>query len=320
MGSCLATQKPTSRLVPKRNNITDIALQYKTIKILGEGASCEVKECQTVGGDTLTAVFQKNKEKPNSDIKCLFVGNSFIDCYMDSNHFYIATVLCTGGELFDRIVKSKKFTERIASGLIKQMLFAIEYCHMSDIVHRDLKPENFVFENGNTDNGLKLIDFGCAQQVVANKTYNNIVGTPYYLAPEYLKKQPRNGNMLKASDMWAIGVISFILVTGRPPFNGKNNNHIFTNIAKQSVKFPPRIAEHLSNELKNFILSLLSKNPKKRPTAEQALNHPWVSGQADIPDIELGKQVVGFLSQFKNESKLKKALAELRKYFYYYLE
>eukprot|EP01084_Bolivina_argentea_P288476 495122_1 len=316
--SCMSSQ-PQSSLVPKENQCDDMDKRFKIVRVLGEGASCEVRECIQLSTDNVVALKRMQKSKMNhtlfekevSILKELKHPNiiNFINCYMDSDNYYIATSLCAGGELFDRIVKATKFSEKIASKLIKQMLLSIQHCHERSIAHRDLKPENFVFEAKSIDSKLKLIDFGCARKVVIEQEYTDIVGTPYYLAPEYLRGKSRNGRILFAADVWAIGVICFILVTGQPPFNGKNNNRIFLNIVKQSVKFPKHAK--LSDTLKDFILTLLNKDPLKRPSATKALQHPFVSGKTKLSDKSMSQEVLGFLSQFKHESQLKKKLAEV---------
>lgn len=310
---------PKSALVPKENICDDMESRFKVVKVLGEGASCEVRECIQISTDLVVALkrMQKNKmntqlfEREVSVLRELDHVNiiKFIDCYMDTTNFYISTALCSGGELFDRIVRATKFSEKIASLLIKQMLLSIQHCHSRSIAHRDLKPENFVFEAKSIDSKLVLIDFGCARKVDVGEEYSDIVGTPYYLAPEYLKGKTRTGNVLFAADVWAVGVICFILVTGQPPFNGKNNNRIFLNIVKQSVKFPKHAK--LSEQLRTFILTLLNKDPLQRPSAAEALKLPFVAKGAALSDKSIGTEVLGFLGQFKHETKLKKKLADV---------
>eukprot|EP01083_Nonionella_stella_P034001 93050_1 len=315
--SCFGS--PRSTLVPKENRCDDMDRKFKVVGILGEGASCEVRECIQISTNKAIALKRMAKTKMNhnlfeKEVSILKELNHlniihFIDCYMDSDNYYIATSLCSGGELFESIVKATKFSEKIASKLIQQMLLSLQHCHERSIAHRDLKPENFVFESKSIESKLVLIDFGCARKVVTNAEYTDIVGTPYYLAPEYLRGKSRNGATLFAADVWAVGVICFILVTGQPPFNGKNNNRIFLNIVKQSVKFPKHAK--LSDTLKDFILTLLNKDPLKRPSASKALLHPFVSNETNLSDQSLSKEVLGLLSQFKHESKLKKKLAEV---------
>jgi len=226
----------------------------------------------------------------------------------DANHYYIVTALCGGGELFDRIVdKSQKMTEKRAAKLVQTMLQSIEHCHKKNIVHRDLKPENFVFKDKSPDSDMVLIDFGCAKIVEDATEYKDLVGTPYYLAPESAAghKYTRTGKVLKASDVWSIGVIAYVLLTGRPPFNGHSNTEIFSSIIKKPLKFPAGVK--LSKPFIDFVKKMLKKSPKQRMTLGDALKHPWVSGE-EASDRELSSDVIKVLRQFNQQSKLKKAI------------
>merc|ERR1719273_2769518 len=150
------------------------------------------------------------------------------------------------------------------------MLSAIDHCHRKNIVHRDLKPENFVFKTEDQDSDMVLIDFGCAKVVKDDVEYKDLVGTPYYLAPESAAghKYIRTGAVLKSSDIWSIGVIAFVLMTGRPPFNGHSNTEIFSSIIKKPLKFPATVK--LSQDFLKFCKEMLKKSPKRRMTLEKA--------------------------------------------------
>merc|ERR1719210_2361055 len=152
------------------------------------------------------------------------------------------------------------------------MLWAIRACHEKNIVHRDLKPENFVFKDKSPDSDMVLIDFGCAKQVQDSTEYKDLVGTPYYLAPESAAghKYIRTGSVLKCSDVWAIGVIAYVLMTGRPPFNGHSNTEIFSSIIKKPLKFPASVK--LSKSFIDFCQKMLKKSPKRRIVLADALN------------------------------------------------
>jgi len=155
---------------------------------------------------------------------------------------------------------------------------------------------------------IVLIDFGCAKVVSDDKEYKDLVGTVYYLAPELAAQSSRvhkTGKVLKASDIWSIGVIAFVMLTGRPPFKGKTNRDIFTHIIKDELKFPSDV--QLSDGMKDFVRKALVKNPYKRLTIGDALRHPWVQGKG-AEDIQLNKDVIRYLRQFNYQSKLKKAI------------
>merc|ERR1712087_730767 len=211
--------------------------------------------------------------------------------------------------LFDRIVNPEySITEKVAASLIGDMLKAIQYLHEQNIVHRDLKPENFVFATTANDANIILIDFGCAKKVEDDKEYKDLVGTVYYLAPELAAQSSRvskTGKVLKCADIWSIGVITYVMLTGRPPFKGKTNKDIFTRIIKEKLKFPSDV--DLSDGFKDFVRKALVKNPHKRLTMEDALRHPWVQGKA-AAEIQLNKDVIRYLRQFNYQSKLKKAI------------
>lgn len=249
----------------------------------------------------------------------------YIDGTEDESNYYVLTGLCEGGELFglllcgailrlctetmytlsisiclssDRIVNPEfKITEKVAASLIQDMLRSLEYLHGLNIVHRDLKPENFVFESNDNDANIVLIDFGCAKQVDDEKEYKDLVGTVYYLAPELAAQSSRvskTGRVLKCADIWSIGVIAYVMLTGRPPFKGRTNKDIFTRIIKDPLTFPGDV--ELSDGFKDFVRKALKKNPHQRLTIEDALRHPWVQGKA-AAEIQLNRDVIRYLRQ-----------------------
>eukprot|EP01083_Nonionella_stella_P113712 335355_1 len=255
----------------------------------------------------------------------------------DDDSYYVVTRLLTGGELFDRIVSKDdkyKITEKIAVKLALAMLEGIKYCHDNNIVHRDVKPENWVFANKGIDSDLVLIDFGCARIVSDDEIVDDVVGTAYYLSPElsraalanYRKKgasvqssipepEPRTGRILKASDVWSIGVVAYVMMTGRAPFRGRNNIAIFESTCLQEVKFPEKDARYhnllsLNEHFKDFILKILVKDPSQRMSIEDAMRHPWIQG-VDASDYRLNKDVLYYLKQFTYQSKLKKEVTRV---------
>lgn len=297
---------------------------YELGKTLGKGGSCRVVEATKKHGrdkgEKYALKIMAKKEKLNEDlfkkeemILKKLKHNNIIrlhEAREDATSFYLLTNLCTGGELFDRIVdKNNPITERRASELVATMLSAIEYCHNINIVHRDLKPENFVFKDPSLTSEMVLIDFGCAKIVEDEQVYKDLVGTPYYLAPESAAghKYTRTGLVLKSSDIWSIGVIAFVLMTGRPPFNGRSNNEIFSAIIKKKVKFPPNIK--LTKSFTGFVKKMLKKSPKQRMQMKDAIKHPWVTGK-ESTDEKISEDVIKVLRQFNQQSKLKKAITK----------
>jgi len=260
--------------------------KYESIKTLGEGASCAVLLVREKKTKTLYAL--KVMKKTAKESKTLFQNEAkilqllkhanileYVTSFEDAKTYNILTVLCRGGELFDRVSKGR-FTEKIAANLTKQMLLAVACCHKNNVVHRDLKPENFVFETEAEDSNMKLIDFGCAKIVKETELIRDVAGSPYYAAPCVLLEEwrdKRTGAVWKSADMWSIGVIVFMLVCGYPPFNGRTQDAIFEKIKKGKFKFPSRPAGEpgLSEEVKDLISRLLNMDMKQQLSVESAL-------------------------------------------------
>jgi len=164
-----------------------------------------------------------------------------------------------------------------------------------------------VFETQNSET-IVLIDFGCAKEVKDEEEYKDVVGTVYYLAPELAAAQSRivkTGKILKKADIWSLGVIAYVMLTGRPPFKGKTNKEIFSHIIRDPLTFPDDV--QLSDAFKDFVSKTLIKNPLKRISIEDALRDPWVTGKA-AGEYQLNKDVIRYLRQFNYQSKLKKAI------------
>jgi len=301
---------------------TYIKSKYKLGKTLGKGESCRVVVAKDKSSKDKFAmkILSVNSrvngdlyEKEKKILKVLDHPNilKLVECHQDSKNFYIATELLEGGELFDRIIDEKyAITEKMATRYVKTMLLAIEHCHEKNIVHRDIKPENFVFKTKDRESEMVLIDFGCAMHVERNTWYKELVGTPYYLSPEVAAgdRYVRTGEVLMSSDMWGIGVITYVLMTGRPPFNGFSNSEILRNIIKQPLEFPKDVK--LSEAFTNFCLEILKKSPKRRMRLEDALKDQWVQGE-QLSNARISGEVITVLRQFNNQSKLKKAITKV---------
>jgi len=219
-------------------------------------------------------------------------------------NFYICTTLCKGGELFDKIKTMKKFREDEAAQIMRSITSAIAHCHERNIVHRDLKPENILYRT-KQQKELVIIDFGDAKIIDENETYEDFVGTAFYLAPECIRK--RQGWELKKSDMWTLGVITYLLLIGKPPFYGRDNQEILRKILKASISWPK--GSKISKNAKAFIAGLIKKDTKKRMSAEDCLKHPWLTGSAGHDD--LGSKLLNDLCNYSQATKLKKVLVRM---------
>lgn len=200
-----------------------------------------------------------------------------VDCYEDADTVHIVTERYTGGELFDRIVDNTSdygcLPEHQAVEIIKSLLEAVQYLHSKDIVHRDIKPENVLFEsNEEGSTSIKLIDFGLSRRHgPADANMSNGVGTPYYMSPAILR-----GEYDRSCDLWAVGVVTYVLLCGYPPFNGSNDREIQKSILEGKLVFDQDVWGNLSRASRDFVSNLLCTDSSKIGTASAALRHPWM--------------------------------------------
>ncbi|KAJ8549183.1 hypothetical protein K7X08_032890 [Anisodus acutangulus] len=226
----------------------------------------------------------------------------FYNSFEDDNYVYIVMELCEGGELLDRILSKKdsRYTEKDAAIVVRQMLKVAAECHLHGLVHRDMKPENFLFKSSKEDSPLKATDFGLSDFIRPGKKFQDIVGSAYYVAPEVLKR--RSG---PESDVWSIGVITYILLCGRRPFWDKTEDGIFKEVLRNKPDFRRKPWSNISNSAKDFVKKLLVKDPRARFTAAQSLSHPWVREGGDASEIPLDISVLSNMRQFVRYSRLK---------------
>uniref|UniRef100_A0A915M9X5 Protein kinase domain-containing protein n=1 Tax=Meloidogyne javanica TaxID=6303 RepID=A0A915M9X5_MELJA len=195
------------------------------------------------------------------------------DTFDEKHYVYLVMELVTGGELFDRIVAKGSYTERDASNLIRQVLEAVSFMHDNGVVHRDLKPENLLYFNQDDDSKIMISDFGLSKTEESG-IMATACGTPGYVAPEVLQQKPYG----KAVDVWSIGVIAYILLCGYPPFYDENDANLFAQIIKGEYEFDSPYWDEISDSAKDFISHLMCCSPEQRYSCEQALAHPWISG------------------------------------------
>ena len=194
----------------------------------------------------------------------------FYETYHDEHFFFFFLELCEGRDSYRQIVKKENCDEKKVVSLITKVLLAIAHCHSRGVTHRDLKPENILFENNSPDAEIKIIDFGLSRKYSKDGKLHSVLGTPYYVAPEVLK-----GNYDQKCDIWSIGAMTYLLLCGKPPFNGNSDQEIFNNILNSEVKFDSPIWNNVSNNAKSFVKLCLERNRNKRPSAIKALDHPW---------------------------------------------
>ncbi|KAG0628379.1 hypothetical protein M758_1G022600 [Ceratodon purpureus] len=300
----------------KRTNFgyeRDFNKKYTLEKILGHGVYSKTYSAieNTIGSRVAVKIIEKKQmiipitvEDVKREVQILrtLTGKlseqksivQFYAAFEDDDLVYIVMELCEGGELLDRILakKDKRYTEKDAVKIVSQMLNIAAQCHVNGVVHRDLKPENFLFETSKEDSPLKVVDFGLSDFIKPGQRFRDVVGSAYYVAPEVLHR-----NSGPESDVWSIGVITYILLCGRRPFWAKSEAGIFNEVLKKKPEFREKPWPTISLAAKDFVQKLLVKDPHLRLTAAQALSHPWVHQARD--------DVLSNLRKFVKYSRLK---------------
>lgn len=271
--------------------------KYAVGKELGRGGFSVVKEGTPIAGGQKVAIKIIKKNDAGEDDLNLLQREidimsklhhkniiQLIEVFEDSESIYLILELVTGGELFDQIVSRGSYSERDAAAICKQILEAVHYMHTNGIAHRDLKPENLLV-SGPDNEQIKVTDFGLSKDF-GEATLSTSCGTPDYVAPEVLRGAPYDNSV----DIWSIGVITYILLCGFPPFYGNSDQEIFEKILKAEYDFPADSWDPVSDDAKDFIKSILILNAAKRPTAAEALQHPWMIGNAPSSSLQTFKK------------------------------
>ena len=290
---------------------------YKVEQCLGSGSYGEVRRVihKLTNQERAVKLFMKTpgdcdsytKVKKEIEILSSLHHPSIIrifEYFEDDRRLYIVLEKCDGGELFDMITNRKFLGESVAATIIKQILSAVAYMHENGIVHRDIKPENILLEEHEDYVNLKIIDFGTATRFGLNEKLNEIVGSAFYLSPEVV-----NNSYGPECDLWSCGVILYIMLSGYPPFDGKNNIEIFNKITKMQFDYSKSIWNGVSDSAKDLVSKLLSPS-SKRISAKTALNHPWLVSQSAhlTPRLELIENLKTNLQVFQTRNKLHSAI------------
>ncbi|XP_021925542.1 calcium/calmodulin-dependent protein kinase type II alpha chain isoform X7 [Zootermopsis nevadensis] len=227
------------------------------------------------------------------------------DSIQEENFHYLVFDLVTGGELFEDIVAREFYSEADASHCIQQILESVNHCHQNGVVHRDLKPENLLLASKQKGAAVKLADFGLAIEVQGEQqAWFGFAGTPGYLSPEVLKKEPYG----KPVDIWACGVILYILLVGYPPFWDEDQHRLYAQIKAGAYDYPSPEWDTVTPEAKNLINQMLTVNPTKRITASEALKHPWICQRERVASVVHRQETVDCLKKFNARRKLKGAI------------
>ncbi|XP_019959799.2 calcium/calmodulin-dependent protein kinase IGb [Paralichthys olivaceus] len=267
-----------------KKNTENIQEVFDIMEELGSGAFSEVymvKEKKTGKMFAMKCVKKKQKTDLNLENEIAVLRRikhdnvvGMEDFYESRTHYYLIMQLVSGGELFDRILDRGVYSEKDASRVIQQVLQAVSYLHQNDVVHRDLKPENILFYCPDENSKVMISDFGLSK-MVDNDIMSTACGTPGYVAPEVLAQKPYS----KAVDCWSIGVITYILLCGYPPFYEESETRLFSKIMKAQYEFDSPFWDDISESAKDFIRNMMQKNPNMRYSTDQALRHPWIIGK-----------------------------------------
>ena len=350
MGTALLCRtKHTTEITPPNrkhySQITSITAEnirnvYSFGKVIGKGSYGVVREGNLLT-DPSTKLAIKILEKDSIKNKIYILEREvmilqkldhpniikFYETYQDNKYLYIVMEYCGGGELLDRIIQKKHLAESETCDIMLKILSALNYIHKKKVVHRDIKPENILFSDSSPNSELKIIDFGLSNIVKSDFKENlevsvslhTRVGTPHYVAPEVIQ-----GNYTQACDIWSLGVMMYLLLSGNPPFISDTEVGLFKKIEKGFLTFEGKEWSKVSMHAKDLILRMIKVNPKKRITSEQALKHPWfqkkkINGNqvgTEAPQdpnsaTHVDKNILNMLRNRKFTNKLKKEILKV---------
>ncbi|XP_042017253.1 phosphoenolpyruvate carboxylase kinase 1-like [Salvia splendens] len=258
---------------------------YHLCEELGRGRFGVVHRCYSPSSSSSSfackSIAKRDLSSDPTDRRCLDVEPKILrllsacpnvlrlhDVYDNDDYLHLVTDLCDGGDLFDRLSSSPRFSERDAARVISQLMSAVAFCHRAGVAHRDIKPDNILFDSRGA---LKLADFGSAELFGAEEM-TGVVGTPYYVAPEVLM----GGNYDEKVDVWSAGVILYMMLAGVPPFYGDGPVETFEAVLRERLRFPTKLFRSVSPEAKDLLRKMICKDACRRFSAEQVLSHPWI--------------------------------------------
>ena len=295
---------------------TKITQDYEFIKEIGSGAFSKVYKARHKTTKVLRCVKKLSKKDLTEEEKLKLVEEvsiqrnldhpnivKVLEFYQNEKYFFIVTEFLEGGELFDRIMECQSFSEEMAANVMEQILSAVLYLHKHGFIHRDLKPENIIFETKDPKSKIKVIDFGTSCQYEQGSKLKKKLGTPYYIAPEVLKRYYD-----EKCDVWSMGVIMYILLCGYPPFNGPNDKIIFQRVLDGKFTFPEEDWNCVSKDAKDLIKKMLTYDPAKRLSVSDSLSTSWLKNKMTDNKSSQNNKVLNNLKNFRAEFKLQKAV------------
>ncbi|AEE76375.1 putative protein kinase CAMK-CDPK family [Arabidopsis thaliana] len=298
------------------NAFEDVKLFYTLGKELGRGqfgvtylctenSTGKKYACKSISKKKLVTKADKDDMRREIQIMQHLSGQpnivEFKGAYEDEKAVNLVMELCAGGELFDRIIAKGHYTERAAASVCRQIVNVVKICHFMGVLHRDLKPENFLLSSKDEKALIKATDFGLSVFIEEGKVYRDIVGSAYYVAPEVLRR--RYG---KEVDIWSAGIILYILLSGVPPFWAETEKGIFDAILEGHIDFESQPWPSISSSAKDLVRRMLTADPKRRISAADVLQHPWLREGGEASDKPIDSAVLSRMKQFRAMNKLKK--------------
>jgi calcium-dependent protein kinase len=295
--------------------IRDVTSDYELGELVGEGAFGVVRRCKhrQTGQEYACKTVVKNQLKRRADVEdvrrevqILMMLSShpnvaaLLAIYEDDEAVHLILELCEGGQVFDSICAQGFISERSVARLFRKMVEVVQHCHTLGIAHRDIKPENFLLSKSGPDGQVKAADFGLSQFFRPGKSFTSLVGSAYFVAPEVLKR-----NYGPQADIWSLGVCLYILLSGMTPFWGDTEEDIFKMVLHADINFESHPWPKISKPAKDIVKRMLERDPQKRPTAAQLLQHSWLCQAA--PDTPLGEDIVERIRSFAAFTKVKRA-------------
>lgn len=288
---------------------------YRLGRVIGSGQFGKVRKATSLLDPTLEVAVKTIEKKRLRNIQTFITEVELLrvldhpniikiyETFEDQNAYHIVMELCKGKELLLYLSESGCFEEKLALSLFTKIMSIVNYLHKHGVCHRDLKLENFVAVSNENMLDMKLIDFGLSKKFCKNKTMETVVGTPYYVAPEVL-----SGNYGEKCDIWSCGVILFVILSGKMPFSGWDNEDLLKQIRTLNIEFKGKVWENISEEAKDLCLSLLNRNVEKRLNAEQALQHPCL---LKVNQLTFDLDYFCVLKKFRIQSDLQRSLLYL---------
>jgi len=298
---------------------TPIRDEYNVGEKLGAGGFGKVVKGMRKKENTCRAIKQISKKGTDAkafrqelEVSACLDHPSIIklfEVYDDRYYYYLVLELCEGGELFDAIVNHKFFNEQDAARVMNQALAGVNYMHTQRIAHRDIKAENFLLVS-KTQNiqaaTIKIVDFGLAKRCKDGEYFSTCMGTAMYVAPQVLEQK-----YTKKCDLWSLGVLLYIMLSGEPPFIGRSNSDTLQQVKQGTVKFRPEYWAKISDTAKEFVRQLLTYSEKDRISAESSLNSAWIVNLKTLPEAGFAASHLKTLKDFSAQNKLKRAALQI---------